>query len=241
MMQREESVSSDTAHQRRRRKTWADEQSVYWYQVTQVLVGLLLRLWIRRFRAIGAENVPTSGGLFLVANHTSALDPFLLGYPVKQRLLGGPGKVGLFRNPVVAYFMRKIGIFPLRQGEADAGAVRTMVQLFRASKAIIVYPEGGRSETGELKPFTPDFARLVIRLRAPVVPAALAGARDVLPIGSLVPRPNKRVVVQYGEPFELSEYYERELTDAVVREANGVLEERVRELLARAREELTAR
>jgi len=228
-------TTEEHPRQKRRRKGWADEQNRFVYRLGVVLVGLLLRLWVRHYRAIGAEQVPASGGLFLVANHTSGMDPFLLGYPISKRPLFGPGKVELFRNRFFGYLMRKLGIFPVRTGVADAAAVRTMVELYRAGNIVIVYPEGGRSPDGELLPFLPEFARLAIRLRAPLVPAAIAGARELLPIGSLIPKMGKPVVVAFGEPFDLSAYYDRPLTPELDAEAAAVIRDRVAELLERAR------
>jgi 1-acyl-sn-glycerol-3-phosphate acyltransferase len=221
----------------RRRKGWSEQQSLFVYRVTATLIGLILRFWVRRFRALGTENVPASGGSFLIANHTTAMDPFLLSYPIRQRVLCGPGKIELFKNPLVGYVMQKIGMFPLRQDVIDAAAVRTMVELYRHGRLVIIYPEGGRSRSGEMMPFTPDFARLVIRLKAPLIAAAIAGGKEVLPIGSLIPRPNTAVVVAYGEQFELSEYYDRELTPETVQQATAILEERVAALLEVARRE----
>jgi 1-acyl-sn-glycerol-3-phosphate acyltransferase len=198
---------SRETRQARRNSSLSALQSPRWFAVGATVVGLLLRFWIQRFQAVGAERVPRTGGTFLIANHTSGLDPFLLGYPIRDLRPLGPGKTDIFANPVFAYVMRKIGIFPLRQGGADAGAVRAMVELYRAGRTVMVYPEGGRSRTGELMPFLPEFARLVVKMRARVVPAGIVGARDALPVGHYMPRRNVRVVVAYGEPFELDEYY----------------------------------
>ena len=108
------------------------------------------------------------------------MDPFLLGVPVRWRMLRGPGKEELFVSPFFGYLMKKIGMFPLRQSVADAAAVRTMVEIFRSGKVVVVYPEGGRSDSGELMAFSPDFARLMIRMKALIVPAGIAGARELL-------------------------------------------------------------
>lgn len=220
-----------------RRRSLADLQSPRWFAVGAVLVGWLLRFWVRRYRVLGADWAPVTGGTFVIANHTSAMDPFLLGYPLRRLHPLGPGKAELYRNPAFGYVLRKLGIFPLRQGVADANAVRAMVELYRTGRTVLVYPEGTRSPDGELQAFVPDFARLVIKLRARIVPAGIVGARDVLPIGSFIPRPNVPVVVAYGEPFELSAFYGRGLTSRDTDEATAVLRDRVAEMVALARTE----
>jgi 1-acyl-sn-glycerol-3-phosphate acyltransferase len=219
----------------RRRRGFVEAQSPFWFRFAAVLVGWLLRFWIRRFAAQHAGRMPDSGGVFLIANHTSGLDPFLVAYPVRRRVPRGPGKVEIFESPFFAFIMRKIGIFPLRQGETDAGAVRAMIELYRAGKVVIVFPEGGRSETGEMHAFNPDFARLAIRLRSRLLPAGIVGARDALPIGHYIPRPNTRVAVLYGHPFELDQFYDRELTAEVAQEASEILYAKVAEQLTAAR------
>jgi 1-acyl-sn-glycerol-3-phosphate acyltransferase len=204
----------------------------------------VFRFYVRRFRAYGAENVPPQGAAFLVANHTSGIDPLLIGLAVPQRMLLGPGKIQLFANPVFAYVMEKIGIFPLHQGVADAAAVRTMVEAYRKGRVVVVYPEGGRSKTGEMIPFMEDFTRLVLRLKAQLIPAGIAGARELLPLGSWIPRADTACAVAIGRPFDLSGFYGKGLGDDVLTEATAVLWNRVHEMVQEAemrREALAAR
>ncbi len=237
-MAREDGMDQKTVWRRapapRRRVSWAEEQSAAFFKVAGILVGWFFRFWIRRYRVIGAGNVPAEGGAFVIANHRSAMDPFLLAYPIRRRRPLGPGKIELFANPIVAYVMHKIGIFPIRQNTADPGAVRAMVDGYRHGRPVLVYPEGGRSETGELRPFFPDFARLAIKLRAPLIPAGIAGAADALPIGSLMPRFNVPVVVAFGTPFDLSAYSGRPMSPELAQEAAEYMRTRVAELLEQA-------
>lgn len=223
------------AERTRGRKSWTDEQSVFWYRVGQILFHLIFRYWVQCFTPVGANTIPSQGAGFLIANHTSAMDPFILCLPVRQRMLRGPGKIELFAHPLVSWFMRRIGIFPLRRDGVDTAAMRTMLELYRGSSLIVIFPEGGRSLTPELLPFDSDFARLVIKLKAPLYPAGIAGASDVLPIGAYVPRPHTPVAVVYGQEFTLERYYGREMTVELAEEAAAYMRERVQEMVAQAR------
>ncbi|HEX6506576.1 MAG TPA: lysophospholipid acyltransferase family protein [Chloroflexota bacterium] len=217
---------------------WVEQQSVFWYRLAFVLLIGLFRLWIQCYRAVGVEHVPARGGAFLIANHTSGIDPFVIGFSVPWRMLRGPGKEELFSSPFFGYLMRKMGMFPLRLDIADAAAVRAMVEVYRSGKVVVVYPEGGRTDSGEMREFSPELARLIIRLKAPIVPAGIAGARDVLPIGSLLPRPRTPVVVVFGEPFELSEFYGGKVSREAAEQAAVIMHDRVAALVAVARREL---
>lgn len=219
----------------RGRKSWTDEQSVFWYRVGQDLFDLLFRYWVQCFTAVEGGSIPKQGAGFLIANHTSAMDPFIVCLPVRQRMLRGPGKIELFKHPVVSFLMRRIGIFPLRRGGVDTAAMRTMLELYRGGSLIVVFPEGGRSLTSELLPFDSDFARLVIKLKAPLYPAGIDGAADVLPVGAYVPRPHTPVAVVYGQGFTLERYYGREMTAELAEEAAAYMRERVHEMVEQAR------
>lgn len=211
-----------------------DKQSRWLYGTVRALLRLIFRFYIRRYRAYGAENIPESGAAFLLANHTSGIDPLLIGVAIPQRTLIGPGKVQLFANPVFAYVMEKIGIFPLHQGVTDAAAVRTMVEAFRKGRIVLVYPEGGRSRTGEMIPFVDGLTRLLIRLEARIIPVGIAGASAVLPVGSWIPRADTACAVVIGETFDLSEFGNRPLNTDVLTEATGVLWNRVHDLVLEA-------
>jgi len=242
MMRQENSMASETPGQTPARKPvrpkgWAGLQSPFVYRLAQALCYILFRFWVRYYRFIGTERVPAEGGGFLVANHTTGMDPFLVGYPVKQRMIRGPGKIELFAHPFWGWLMRKLGIFPLRQDVADAAAVRTMVELYRAGQMVAVFPEGGRSKTGELQEFNPGFTRLVIKLKAPVTPVAVAGGTELLPIGKLIPRRHSPVTVIYGEPFDLSEFYGQELTPPTLERATNKMRDQVAGLLVVAHTE----
>src|SRR5206468_3153272 len=116
-------------------------------------------------------------------------------------------------------------------------AVRLMVQLYRAGRTVIVYPEGGRSPSGELQPFFPEFARLVIKMKATLSPAAVAGAREALPIGARMPLRRKPVAVVFGPAFDLSPYYGRPMTPELAEEAASYMQSQVAALLVQAEEE----
>jgi 1-acyl-sn-glycerol-3-phosphate acyltransferase len=213
---------------------WADQQSVPWYRFTYAVLGLFLRFWIRRFRAVGVEHVPKEGGVFLVANHESGMDPFVIGYPIPWRMIRGPGKLELFANPIGAYYLKKIGMFPLRQDIADSAAVRAMVELYRKGRVVLVYPEGGRSVDGQLQPFFPDFARLMIRLKARMIPVGVDGTYELMPMHVHFPRFNSPVVVAFGEEFDLNQFYGGKVSDETAQEAAILLREKVAAVIGQA-------
>jgi len=69
--------------------------------------------------------------------------------------------------------------------------------------SMLIFPEGGRTPDGELKPFKEGGAYIAIKAGAPIIPVALSGTRAVVPMHSGIVKPGK-VVVQVGDPIETS-------------------------------------
>lgn len=150
----------------------------------------LARLWARvilatgrvRVRVRGRENLESGRHYVFVANHASYMDiPILLGHlPVGIRFMA---KASLFHVPFVGWYLRRTGHLPVRGGSVHANARRLLqaVRYLRRGQSIVVFPEGGRSLTGELGEFRRGIFLASLRAGAPVVPVTLAGSRRILP------------------------------------------------------------
>jgi 1-acyl-sn-glycerol-3-phosphate acyltransferase len=167
-------------------------------------IGVLTYLPVRllfRLRTRGLENLPRSGGFVLAANHVSNLDPWPLGLPLfPRRWLRFMGKSELF-NPVLGPILRAGGVFPVRRGERDMGAIRTAVELCRSGEIVVMFPEGTRREKGlrkkrEARPHT-GAARIALEAGCPLVPAAIRGTDRISRLAPLR--------VAYGLPVALDD------------------------------------
>lgn len=138
-----------------------------------VLLRLLLRLEVR-----GLEHVPRDGPLLVAINHTSFLDPLLVGafFPRDVVMMA---KVESFRNPFYGWMVRLYGAFPVRRGEADTQAVKTALRNLHQGNAVLTAPEGTRSKDGRLQPARPGAAALAARAGAPVLPTAIWGPQGL--------------------------------------------------------------
>ena len=138
----------------------------------ELIAGALGKL-LYRVRALGAENVPASGGGVLVANHLSYVDVVVLQLacrrPLRFMAHEGPGQPRFF--PLLFRLARVISLAP---GRPIAG-MRQAVKALRAGEIVCVFPEGQISRTGQLMGLRPGFATLARRAGVPVVPAAIDG------------------------------------------------------------------
>lgn len=117
------------------------------------------------------------------------------GRSVRDRLLSG----SFYR--LAALFFNG---FPLPQREAGARqTLRYIGELVSDGWSVLIFPEGGRSESGEIDAFRPGVGMIAARLSVPVVPIRLEGVDRVLHRSWKMARPG-RVRVAFGPPIELA-------------------------------------
>jgi 1-acyl-sn-glycerol-3-phosphate acyltransferase len=167
------------------------------------------RLWARfllwgsgvKVKVEGLEKLPLNGSYVFVSNHLSYMDTpvILANIPVQFRFLA---KSGLFKIPLLGTHLARAGHIPVPRDDARA-AVKTMTTAAQVIRergiSLLVFPEGGRSQTGELDSFKEGAAYIAIRAGVPLIPIALQGTREVLPFGSGHVR-SGRVTMRIGDP-----------------------------------------
>lgn len=154
--------------------------------------------------ATGIERLPRTGPAVLVSNHLSWLDPVILPL-VLPRKPGFLGMEELWRMPGVRLALRLYGptAIPLHRGAVDTTALRRALEVLKSGGLLIVFPEGGISRDGRLQPFHRGAALLAARAGAPIVPVAIEGTAEALPLGKVVPRP-RPITVRIGTPIDIS-------------------------------------
>ena len=162
-----------------------------------IAVGLMKALF--RLEANGREHVPAEGPLLIVANHSSVLDPPLVG-GAAPRQLTFLAKAELFKVPGFGALIRRLGAQPLRREGADPSALRAAQRVLQQGGALLVFPEGTRGDEGRLRPPKPGAALLAMQTGVPVVPAYISGSGRAWPRGRRLPRPAK-VRVTFGAPL----------------------------------------
>jgi 1-acyl-sn-glycerol-3-phosphate acyltransferase len=168
------------------------------YRILKALTYVVLRC-LFGLRTFGADNVPREGAVLLAANHTSALDPPVVGAGVR-RPLQYMAKAELFRVPLLGSLISRLNAYPVERDGADAGALRHALLLLREGRALLVFPEGTRGTEGTLQRGRAGAGMLAARSEVPVVPVYVEGTGRVLPRGASRPK-RGRITVRYGAPL----------------------------------------
>lgn len=165
-----------------------------WAPVVAAVVRILFRV-----RLVGAEHIPRTGGVIVVANHVSHLDTILLLAVLwrcgrRARFLA---LADLWRVPVVGWLLHHGHMIPVERGGPSADALRAAGAALAADQAIVVYPEGRIAAPGEVLPAQRGAGYLALRSGCPVLPVAMSG---VPPWRAGLPPLRRRVTVVVGRP-----------------------------------------
>lgn len=199
------------------RRTWV-------YGMAQGLLRLLA-ISLFRLRTHGVKNIPRHGGVLIVSNHQSYLDPAVLGVKVK-RPMSFMAKSELFVNKFFRGMIESVNAFPVRQGDGDIGAVRETINRLQEGHVLVMFPEGGRTMNGEIEKMEGGMG-LIIRRAGPtvrVVPAAIYGAYQAWPRQSKLPHPAP-IRVKYGAAMDLSSKRAAEIVKILDAEIHRLFEE----------------
>ncbi|MFO7170307.1 MAG: lysophospholipid acyltransferase family protein [Chloroflexota bacterium] len=162
-------------------------------------LNIVRRVWWN-WKVEGVENLPPRPqGCVLAANHLNWTDIHILGasLPLSHR----PwwiAKVELFDNRFANWWLREMQSIPIRRGKRDLAALAAAEDALRAGAALVIFPEGHRSDTGQLQEGKSGAVRLAVRSGVPIVPIAIYGTERGLS-GALTRKP---IRVRIGKPYQ---------------------------------------
>jgi len=215
----------------------------YWI-LKNGLLGPLLRTVFRPW-VKGADNIPKSGPAIVVCNHVSFVDsvflplvlPRQMSFLAKSDYFTGKGIKGFF----VRTFMIAAGQLPIDRtgGKASEASLNTGLRVISEGRLLGIYPEGTRSPDGRMYRGRTGVARMVLEAQVPVIPTAVVGTREVMPLGAKMPKV-KRVGVIVGKPLDFSRFHGmdsdrfvlRAITDEIIYEMNRLSQQEYADVYA---------
>jgi len=184
---------------------------------------LIMKIICSPTRVTGLDKIDTSKPLVYAVNHASALDiPVLYVYlPFQFRIAF---KKELLAYPIVGWHLRRSGQICVDQQNpaASIGSIRSALKSLKGGMPLVIFPEGGRTPDGEVKPFLPGAFFLAIKAQVDVVPVALVGTYELLPMDTYHVK-CRPLEMRVGRPISTSGYTLRNMEELSERVHDAVL------------------
>jgi len=138
-------------------------------------------------RTIGRDHRPGPGAYLVCANHSSAIDPFLIAYSLGAKCqVHFMAKAELFRIPIVGAVLRAVGIFPVDRKGGGAMAIKGAMKFLKDGEKVGMFPEGTRIRTEEESEAKTGAVRLAARMGVPIVPVYLPRKKRILRLNRVI-------------------------------------------------------
>lgn len=174
------------------------------YELARGLVSIVFHIYFN-IKIAGRENIPAEkGGYIIACNHVSNNDPPMVGIVFKGKYTF-MAKEELFKSPIFAWLIRRLGAFPVKRGSKDMSVLNQAVESLKFGRIFVIFPEGKRSKTGELGKPKSGVALVAVQAKVPVVPVFIKyGKKRFL---------RRKVLVSIGKQIPASEFENVEVTD----------------------------
>ncbi|MCL5036284.1 MAG: 1-acyl-sn-glycerol-3-phosphate acyltransferase [Chloroflexi bacterium] len=188
------------------------------YKLAHWILNTIFFFW--GFKVEGLENLPEKGGVILAGNHSSYLDPPVLGSAV-DRQVHFMAKIELFHIPVLAPMIKEYGAFPVVRGKPDRKALKKAGELLSEGEVVGIFPEGRRQKSGEIGEAEPGTALIALRNCVPVVPIVIKGTNKF---------PFQRIRVRLGRPLMPPESGEKKIDKVTLENFSNLIKTSLEDL-----------
>lgn len=181
--------------------------------------------WYFNMQTVGLENVPKDGQFILVANHQSYLDALFVLHGFQKdvfRNLRFFAKEEHVKGGFVKYLAQKHGVVVLKMSKVK-DSIMKLGEVLRDGRSLLIFPEGTRTNDGEVNEFRPTFAIFSLALNIPVLPVCIDGAYEAMPKHQKMPsrKPIKLTYLPMLHPSDFAD--ENEMAKAVQEAVTKVL------------------
>lgn len=171
------------------------------YIIAKIKFLIIFKLFFR-LKVTGQQNIPQDGPFIIVANHSSLLDPIILGVSIKHKIIFVAAAY-LFEISWLGYLLRKANSIPV-QRENDIKAIKQSLKILQRGGVLGIFPEGGVDRQKDDLPIKAGAAYLATKVGVPIVPIRIKGADKALPRGAKFIRNLNKIEVEIKKPIYCS-------------------------------------
>jgi 1-acyl-sn-glycerol-3-phosphate acyltransferase len=160
-------------------------------------------------RVYGQEHIPP-GGAVVAANHTSFIDPPLVGSSCRGSL-HYLARGSLFNAPVIGWLIRQLHTHPVEKGAGNLQTIKLTLDLLQQGHKVLLFPEGSRSVDGTLQPGNLGIGLIVQRARCPVIPVYIHGTFAIWNKERKFPKLRGHTACIFGSPIPYEEHEQKKV------------------------------
>ena len=170
------------------------------YQLVSKLFVLPIYKFVFRGHLKGRENIPQNNSFIMVSNHGSLLDPPFLGHAL-GRNISFMAKAELFKVPLLGFFIKACGAYPVKRGIVDKNTIKTACKKLSNDNCIGIFIDGTRQKNGRVNRPKQGAALLAFKNQKLLLPVAIVNSHRLIRFKLFIPLFSK-IVIKVGKPVQ---------------------------------------
>lgn len=149
----------------------------------------------------GVKNIPLEGRVIICSNHVGLADPILMG-SIIPRKLNYMAKKELFKNKFLAFWIKKLGAFPVDRDNSGLAAIKVAINILKKNGVFAMFPQGHRTQDENSDSVKPGIAMIALKSKSSVIPVHIDTEYKLF----------KSIKVNIGEAMSFEEYFDKKLS-----------------------------
>jgi 1-acyl-sn-glycerol-3-phosphate acyltransferase len=167
------------------------------------LIFCLTRLFFKFFFRIevqGTENIPQNGPLIFASNHISNYDPpaIMSFIYLKRKDIHVVAKKELFTNPLVGYFLKKMGGIPIDRKNPQISSIKKSIEILNQKKSLLIFPEGTRKKENKDIEVKDGISFIAYKTNSKILPLKIDIAKNKSKLG--------KIIIVFDKPIDIERY-----------------------------------
>jgi 1-acyl-sn-glycerol-3-phosphate acyltransferase len=167
------------------------------------LIFCFTRLFFKFFFRIevdGIENIPQNGPLIFASNHISNYDPpaIMSFVYLKRKDIHVVAKKELFTNPLVGYFLKKMGAIPIDRKNPQISSIKKSIEILNQKKSLLIFPEGTRKKENKDIEVKDGISFIAYKTNSKILPLKIDIAKNKSKLG--------KIIIVFGKPIDAERY-----------------------------------
>ena len=169
------------------------------YNISTLFFKISLILW-NRLEVYNSHLIPKSGGVLIVTNHASYLDPPIIGVAARYRPVHFMARDTLWKNKFAKWWLNNVGCVPVSRDTGDIAALKKSISILKNEKVLSIFPEGTRTIDGNLQDAKSGVGFIIEKSKCVVIPAYIDGSFKSFSKNCKWIKPNKIKII-FGKPI----------------------------------------